>query len=152
MDLQLNGKVALITGASRRLGKACAEMLTSEGCHLSICGRNKSKLEEVDDGLRSDTVKVLTVEADLRKREENENFVNESVARFGGMDILINNAGAGQLSDPLSHDEGVIRKSMDLMYLGPLHTSRAAISHLRTRGGERTYNISSVFGKQPGGK
>ena len=111
MDLQLNGKVALITGASRGLGKACAEMLASEGCHLSLCGRNKAKLEEVANGLRSDTVKVLTVEADLRKREENEKFVNDSVAHFGGMDILINNAGAGQLSDLLSHDEGVIREN-----------------------------------------
>ena len=93
--------------------QTCAEMLALEGCHLSICGRNKSKLEEVAEGLRSDTVKVLTVEADLRKREENENFVNESVAHVGGMEILINNAGAGQLSDLLSHDEGVIRESMD---------------------------------------
>ena len=151
MDLQLNGKVALITGASRGLGKACAEMLASEGCHLSLCGRNKAKLEEVANGLRNYTVKVLTVEADLRKREENEKFVNESVAHFGGMDILINNAGAGQLSDLLSHDEGVIRESMDLMYYGPLHASRAAIPHLRTRGGGRIINISSIFGKQPGG-
>ena len=132
--------------------QTCAEMLALEGCHLSICGRNKSKLEEVAEGLRSDTVKVLTVEADLRKREENENFVNESVAHVGGMEILINNAGAGQLSDLLSHDEGVLRESMDLMYFGPLHVSRATIPHLRTRGGGRIINISSIFGKQPGGK
>ena len=145
MDLQLKEKVALITGASRGLGKACAEMLASEGCHLSLCGRNKAKLEEVASRLRSDTAKVLTIEADLRKREENEKFVNESVAHFGGVDILVNNAGAGQLSDLLGHDEGLIRESMDLMYFGPLHSSRAAIPHLRKRGGGRIINISSIW-------
>lgn len=151
MDLQLKGKVALITGASRGLGKACAEMLAAEGCHLALCGRNKEALEEVAQSLRNDQVQILTIQADLCGRGDTEQFIEGAASHFGGFDILINNAGTGQLSDLLSLEEGTIRQNMDLMFYGPLHAARAAIPHLRARGGGRIINISSIFGKQPGG-
>ncbi len=151
MDLNLRGRVALITGASRGIGKTCAEMLAAEGCRLSLCGRDHERLEAVAAPLREQGAEVLSVQADASQPAEIERFVAESAKHFGHIDILVNNAGTGALSDLMSLDEANIRANMDLMFYGPLHASRAVVPHMRERQGGRIINISSIFGKQPGG-
>ena len=151
MDLNLKEKVALVTGASRGIGQASAVALAEEGCNLSICGRGKEALDETAKGLGGKGVEVLAVQADVTKQEDNKNFVAQAVEKFGRIDILVNNAGTGRLSDPMELPEEEFRYNMDLMLFGPVQCSREVIPHMRKLGGGRIINISSIFGKQPGG-
>ena len=151
MELVLNGKVALVTGASRGIGKSCALALAEEGCNLTICSRNKEALDEVANELKGKGADVLSVQADVTKQEDNKNFVSQAAEKFGRIDILVNNAGTGRLTDPMELPEEDFRQNMDLMLFGPFQCSREVIPHMRKQGGGRIINISSIFGKQPGG-
>ena len=151
MDLALNGKVALITGASRGIGKSCALALAEEKCHLTICSRDKVILDKAAEELKSKGAEVLAVQADVTKQADNSKFVSQAAEKFGRIDILVNNAGAGRLSDLMELPEEEFRYNMDLMLFGPVQCSRAVIPHMRKQGEGRIINISSIFGKQPGG-
>jgi len=151
MDLGLKGKVALITGASRGIGKACALALAEEGCNVAICARNKGALDSAAEEIRTKGTEVLTVQADVTKSDDNKNFVSKALEKFGRIDILVNNAGTGRLSDPMELPEEEFRYNMDLMLFGPIQCSKEVIPHMRKQGRGRIINISSVFGKQPGG-
>lgn len=151
MDLGLKGKVALITGASRGIGKASALVLAGEGCNLAICSRGKEALGQAAEEIKKKGVEVLPIQADVAKGEDNRNFVKKAVDKFGHIDILVNNAGTGRLSDLMQLPEEEFRHNMDLMLFGPIQCSREVIPLMRKRGGGRIINISSIFGKQPGG-
>ena len=151
MDLVLKEKVALITGASRGIGRSCALALAEEGCAIAICGRGEQALSETAEELRGKDVAVLAVPSDVTKLEDNKNFVAQSAEMFGRIDILVNNAGTGRLSDPMELPEEEFRYNMDLMFFGSFQCSREVIPHMRKQGGGRIINISSIFGKQPGG-
>jgi 3-oxoacyl-[acyl-carrier protein] reductase len=151
MDLGLQGKVALITGASRGIGKASALALAEEGCNLAICARGKEALDAAAEELKAKGVEVFTASADASKSEDIKSFVSQAAERFGRIDILVNNAGTGRLSDPMDLPEDEFRSNMDLMLFGPIQCSKEVIPHMRKQGWGRIINISSVFGKQPGG-
>ena len=151
MELALKGKVALITGASRGIGKSCALALAEEGCKLAICSRGKEALDETAEQLRVKDVQVLAKQTDVTKQEDNKNFVDQAFEKFGRIDILVNNAGTGRLSDPMELPEEEFRYNMDLMLFGPVQCAKEVIPHMRELGGGRIINISSIFGKQPGG-
>ncbi|MBI5955515.1 MAG: SDR family NAD(P)-dependent oxidoreductase, partial [Chloroflexi bacterium] len=95
MDFGLKGRVALVTGASRGIGKACALVLAEEGCHVAICSRVKETLDEAAEEIRAKGVEVLPVQADVTKAEDIEYFVTGAAKKFGRIDILVNNAGTG---------------------------------------------------------
>lgn len=151
MNLGLKGKIALITGAGRGIGKCCALTLAEEGCHVAICSRGQEALNQTAEELKGKDVNVLAVAADVSKLEDNKKFIARAVEKFGRIDILVNNAGTGRLTDPMELPEEEFRYNMDLMLFGPLQSSREAIPHMRKQGGGRIINISSIFGKQPGG-
>jgi len=151
MDLQLKGKVALITGGSRGIGRACALALAEEGCQIAICARGKEALEEAAKEISAKGVKVLAMEADVTKAESTAALVAKAAEEFGRIDILVNNAGTGRLSDLMELPEEEFRYNMDLMLFGPITVSRQVVPHMRAQGGGRIINISSIFGKQPGG-
>jgi 3-oxoacyl-[acyl-carrier protein] reductase len=151
MDLGLKGKVSLITGGSRGIGKASALALAEEGCHVAMCARGGEELERAAAEVAAKGVKVLTCSRDVSRPEDNKQFVAEVVHEFGGIDILVNNAGTGRLSDLMQLPEEEFRYNMDLMLYGPIQLSKEVVPYMRERGGGRIINISSVFGKQPGG-
>jgi 3-oxoacyl-[acyl-carrier protein] reductase len=151
MDLALNGKVALITGASRGIGKSCALALAEEKCHIAICSRDKETLDKAAEELRGKGADVLAVQADVTKQADNSKFVSQAAEKFGRIDILVNNAGTGRLSDLMELPEEEFRYNMDLMLFGTVQCSKEVIPHMRKQGGGRIINISSIFGKQPGG-
>ncbi|MEW6137800.1 MAG: SDR family oxidoreductase [Thermodesulfobacteriota bacterium] len=151
MELGLKGKVALVTGASQGIGKACSLVLAEEGCNLAVCARRKEALESAADEIRAKGVEVLSVAADVTKREDLKNFVSQAAERFGRVDILVNNAGTGRLSDPMELPEEEFRYNMDLMLFAPIQCAKEVIPHMKTQGAGRIINISSIFGKQPGG-
>ncbi len=151
MELALNGKAALITGASRGIGRSCALALAEEGCSVAICSRGEEALNETAEELRAKDVAVFAMPCDVTKLEDNKNFVAQSAEMFGRIDILVNNAGTGRLSDPMELPEEEFRYNMDLMLFGPVQCAREVVPHMRKQGGGRIINISSIFGKQPGG-
>ena len=133
MDLDLKEKVALITGAGRGIGKACALGLADEGCSIAICGRGEEALNETAEELRGKDVAVLAVPSDVTRLADNKNFVAQAAEMFGRIDILVNNAGTGRLSDPMELPEEEFRYNLDLMLFGPvqmatLHPSSARAS------------------------
>jgi 3-oxoacyl-[acyl-carrier protein] reductase len=151
MDLGLKGKVALITGAGQGIGKCIALTLAGEGCNLGICDLRKETLDSSAKEIRATGVQVLAVQSDVTKREDNESFVTQAAKKFGRIDVLVNNAGTGPPSDPLELSEEVFRRHMDLMFFGPIQLCKQAIPYMRKQGWGRIINISSIFGKQPGG-
>ncbi len=114
-DFGLKGRAALITGASRGIGKACALALAEEGCNLPVCSRGKEALDAAAEEIRQKGVEVLAVRADVTRPEDVEGFVSKAIETFGEIDILINNAGTGRLSDPMELPEGEFRYNMDLI-------------------------------------
>src|SRR5262245_26689611 len=95
MELGLRGKVAIVTGASKGIGKAIAEALAAEGVHLALCARGQPLLEEVAAALQQRTdVQVLPVAADLSTLTGVQTLVRTTLRHFSSLDILVNNAGA----------------------------------------------------------
>ena len=151
MDMGLKGKLALVTGASRGIGKACARVLAEEGCDVVICARGKEALEKAAEEIKAKGLQVLAVQADVAKPEDIRSMVAKTVEKFGRIDVLVNNAGTGRLSDMLQLPEEEFRYNMDLMFFGVIQCSKEVIPYMRKQGWGRIINISSIFGKQPGG-
>jgi len=151
MDLSLDGKVALVTGASRGIGKSCALVLSQEGCNLAICARGKQRLEETAEELKAEGIEVLAIQIDISKPKEVDSFMTQAAEKLGRIDILVNNAGTGRLSDLMELPEEDFRYNMDLMLFGLIRCCKAAVRYMREQKWGRIINISSIFGKQPGG-
>src|SRR5262245_55449895 len=99
MDLGLAGKVALVTGGSRGIGRAIAEAFAQEGTHVSICGRTPADLSKTADAIKAKGVEALGVEADLTHLGAAQKVLQATLDRFGRLDILVNNVG-GARGDP----------------------------------------------------
>ncbi len=151
MDLGLKGKVAACTGASRGIGKACLQVLAEEGCHAALCARNKESLDATAEEIKAMGIEVFAIQADITKPDDVKNFVAQTVDRFGHVDILINNAGTGRLSDLMDLPEDEFRYNMELMLFGLIQCCKEVVPHMQKQSWGRIINISSVFGKQPGG-
>jgi 3-oxoacyl-[acyl-carrier protein] reductase len=140
----LAGKVALVTGGSRGIGYGIAEALAREGALVAITGRTRSDLDRARDRLGDP---ALAVEADVRTPEAVQRAVDAVVDRFGGLDVLVNNAGVGlfgNVSDMSIDDwQTVIETNLS----GVFYFCHAAVPHLRRRAGGWIINISSLAGK-----
>ncbi len=102
MDLKLRNRVAIIGGSSKGLGRGCAAQLAREGVNVVICSNESDSLLDATECLKRYEVEVLPLNVDMSSREDNERIFNETMERFGRIDILINNSGgppAGSLVD-----------------------------------------------------
>ena len=145
----LTGKVAVVTGGSRGIGRAVARALLERGANVAITARTDATLSKADKELQP-SVKggaLLGVRADVRKPDDVERAMKETIARFGGLDILVNNAGVGvfRAVAEMSIDEW--HQIIDTNLSGVFYCTRAALPHLRARGGGWIINISSLAGK-----
>src|SRR4051812_20731468 len=103
MDLMLKGKVAVVGGASKGLGRACAQALADEGVNVAICSRSQPDIEKAAQEIRDSTgVQVLAFPGDLDRHETIRNLIAATVDRFGRLDVLVNNSGGPPLAD--AHD------------------------------------------------
>ncbi|SHE33589.1 3-oxoacyl-[acyl-carrier protein] reductase [Caldanaerobius fijiensis DSM 17918] len=151
MDLGLKGRVALITGAAQGIGKATAMALAAEECNLAICDINAEALEKTASELKEKGVQVLAEKVDVTKLAETDAFVAQVAKEFGRIDILVNNAGTGRMSDPMELPEEEFRRNIDLMLFAVIRLSRAVVPYMQKAKWGRIINVSSMFGKQPGG-
>ena len=151
MDLELKGKVALITGASRGIGLGIARCLAAEGADLFICARTGEPLQAAAAQLARTGVEVGFAVADVTSPDESERLVAAAGDRYGGFDVLVNNVG-GSVWTPfaeISDDEW--DRVFSLSFFSAVRMSRAAVPVMENRGGGSIVNISSIFGRETGG-
>src|SRR5207249_6361675 len=135
---------------SRGIGLAIARALVAEGVQVAVTGRNAAHLSAARPRIESaGPGSVETLQADVRRYAEVERAVAATVARFGGLDILINNAGIGIFAEVATMTPEQWAEVIDTNLTGVFHACHAALPHLRRRGGGFIINISSLAGKNP---
>jgi NAD(P)-dependent dehydrogenase (short-subunit alcohol dehydrogenase family) len=143
------GRSVVITGGSRGLGLVMARRFAEEGARLTLVARDEGELQRAVDDLQTHNplAEVLAAPADIRARYQTERAIAMAVERFGGVDVLINNAGIIQVG-PVDHMKlADYEDAMLTHFWGPLYMMMAAIPHMRRTGAGRIVNISSIGGK-----
>ena len=147
--MNLSGRAAIVTGGSRGIGFGIARALLQRGANVVITGTNQEALDSGVRDLRSESTaaSVEGVRADVRNYDEVERLMGATATRHGGLDILINNAGIGAFGPVADMPVETWRTVIDTNLTGVFYCCRAAIPHLRRRGGGWIINISSLAGK-----
>jgi NAD(P)-dependent dehydrogenase (short-subunit alcohol dehydrogenase family) len=145
---RLRGKVAIVTGGSRGIGFAVARALVAEGANVTVTGRDEGHLSDARPRLESaGPGSVEALRADVRSYADVERVVGATVARFGGLDVLVNNAGFGVFKNVADMAPELWSEVIDTNLTGVFNGCHAAIPRMRERGGGYIVNISSLAGK-----
>jgi 3-oxoacyl-[acyl-carrier protein] reductase len=150
MDLQLRDKVAIVGGASKGLGRACAEVLAQEGVKVAICSRTEADLEKAAQEIRDTTgAEVLVFAGDLDQYGTIRDLIATTVDRFGGLDILVNNSGGPPLARAYNatEEQWAIAVQRSLLFFARM--CREALPHLKKQRGGRIINILASTVYQP---
>ncbi len=151
MDLGLKGKVVMVTGASRGLGRAMARAFADEGARLSICARGADALEAAAAELRAAGAEVHAQAADITDAAQMDRWVANTVERLGGVDILVNNAGGAKPGTLAELAESAWREAFELNFFSAVGMARRCAAEMEKRGGGAIINISSIYGREAGG-
>ena len=150
MHKPLRGQVAIVTGGSRGIGLAIAHALVASGVNVAITGRNESYLSEARRHIEgAGPAAVETLRADVRHYSEVERAIAATASRFGGLDIVVNNAGVGVFNNVAEMTPEQWSDVIDTNLTGVFNACHAALPHLVQRGGGYIINISSLAGKNP---
>ena len=143
--MKLNGKVAIITGASMGIGEEIAKLFALEGARLVLCSRDLGRVETARQRIGA-SENSISVACDVSKRDQVDALIRSTMTRFGRIDILINNAGFG-LNDSLANlDMARAREVFETNLFGAMECMQAVIPIMRQQGGGDIVNISSVSG------
>ena len=152
MDLGITGKVALVTGGGRGLGKHCALSLAREGVDVAICGRTRETLDGTVSELRDLGVRSAGVVADVADVSGLESLHRQVVEEMGPLDILVNNVGGSRSrADVLELSLEDLKETFDLNLFGGFQLMRLVIPHMKAQGWGRIVNIASIYGREHGG-
>jgi short-subunit dehydrogenase len=143
----LDGRTAIVTGASRGLGLAIARELAASGSRVVICARDSAHLESAANGLRDHGADVLALPCDVSDPAQAQMLVDRAAAHFGDVDILVNNAGVIQVGPLAALTLDDFREAMDSMFWGTVNTTLAALPAMRKRRRGHIVNITSIGGK-----
>ncbi|MEO7000905.1 MAG: SDR family oxidoreductase [Ktedonobacterales bacterium] len=149
MLVDLRGQVALVTGGSRGLGLAIAEELTRRGAQVAICARDAHELQTASDqlaALANDGRQPVTVVADVSNREQATDAVQQVIAHYGRLDVLVNNAGIITVGPVLQQSLDDFEQTMAINFWGAVYTTMAALAPMIERGSGRIVTISSIGG------
>jgi 3-oxoacyl-[acyl-carrier protein] reductase len=149
LDLGLTGKVAIVTGGSAGLGRAAAIRLAGEGVRVSICARRKEVLERTAGEIRHAGGDVLAIPADVTRAEDVQAVVTATTERFGGVDILLNNAGTSAAAAFMDVDDRTWQTDIELKLMAAIRFCRLTIPIMQKRGGGVIVNVTTVGGKAP---
>jgi NAD(P)-dependent dehydrogenase (short-subunit alcohol dehydrogenase family) len=145
--IRLQGKVVLVTGASRGLGLVIARQLAAHGARLAICARDEEELERARTDLVRRGADVLAVPCDITDQEQVQDLVRTVLGRFGAIDVLINNAGVIEVGPVEVMTLTDYEEAMRTHYWGPLFNILEVLPHMKRRGSGRIVNITSIGGK-----
>jgi 3-oxoacyl-[acyl-carrier protein] reductase len=151
MDFCLNGKVAMITGASRGIGAGIAAALAAEGCHLAVCARDKKNLENSVKNLEERGTKILALPLDITEEQSAEQFVARTLDTFGRLDVLVNNVGGNRRKLFEETTDADWQSIMDMNLNAHIKLSRAVIPLMKKQRAGSVIFISSIFGRESGG-
>jgi len=151
MNLDLAGKVAVVTGGSRGIGRAIARSLASEGCALGLVARGREGLEDAARELSALGVPVEIEVADVTDAEAHDRAIARLADRLGGIDVAVANAGGSQPGNVFAPDE-VWRQAWELNFLSAVRLFRAVVPHMEARGGGSFVAISSISGLEAFGR
>ncbi|QLD89303.1 SDR family oxidoreductase [Natronomonas salina] len=145
----LDGRTAIVTGASSGIGQETAHALADAGADVALAARRRERLETLADEVESETdAEALVVPTNVRNEDEVEELVETTVAEFGGLDLLVNNAGTAAGSEVASMATEEYRTMMEVNVDGMFFATRAALPHLRESGGTLIF-VGSFAGKYP---
>lgn len=151
MDLELGGKVAVVTGGSRGIGFAIASALAREGCRLALCARGEADLRRAARELEAEHgAEVLALALDVAEPEAADRLIGATAERFGGVDVLVNNVGTGHRKPFADTGEDDWTRMLEVNFRSGVRMSRAAIPHLRRRGGGAILFVASIWGRESG--
>lgn len=150
MDLQLKGKVALVTGASRGLGYAAALMLAREGCRVAVNSRSEQNAKAAAEKITAETgTQAIGLAGDVSDPSVPESLIAQTVEAFGGLDLLVTNAGGPPSGAFEAHDEAAWQTAVDLSLMSHVRLIRAALPYLRKSDAPSVLTVTSVSVKQP---
>ncbi len=150
MDLGLRGRVVIVGGASRGIGRATAKMLAEEGARVVIAARGREALEEAARAIADATgAEVLAVPCDMSLYDDIKRLVARTVERFGRIDIVVNNAGGPPPGSFDHHDDTSWQKAIDQNLMSVVRLTREALPYLRRSDQARVINITSTAVKEP---
>ncbi len=143
----LNGKVAVITGASKGIGEAMARGMAEFGASVVISSRKQEAVEEVARSFQKDGLDAMGIACHVANEEQRENLIEKTVDRYGRIDILINNAGTNPYFGPIDQmPMAAYQKTMDINLSAPMELSRLAYPHMKAQGGGSVMHVSSIEG------
>ncbi|MCB9102519.1 MAG: SDR family oxidoreductase [Anaerolineales bacterium] len=150
MDLGLKDKVALVAASSKGLGRASAEAMAQEGAKVTICARNEAELTAARDGIAAKTgAEILAVNADMTNAEDIANVVQQTVDHFGGLHILVTNAGGPPAGYFMDFDDAQWENAFNLSMMSGVRLIRAALPYMQQAKWGRIINITSLSVKEP---
>jgi clavulanate-9-aldehyde reducatase len=144
----LDGRVAVVTGASSGIGEATAEALAREGATVAVAARRLDRLEELAKRISDEGGRAETFEVDVADEDQARGLILDAEEKLGGLDILINNAGLMLLGPVQGADTEEWRRMVDVNCLGLLYCTHAALPVMQQRRGGHIVNVSSVAGRQ----
>ena len=143
----LTGKVALVTGAGRGIGKAIAVLLAESGCRVVLTARSRDQVEEVESAIRSKGGAARSVPADLTRDDEIGRLVDSTREQWGGVDILINNAGWGKRAPVVRAKIDDWDRTLRVNLRAPMVLAHLLVPHMISKGEGAVINIGSISGK-----
>ena len=145
MNTGLKGKIAIVTGGSKGLGKAITRALAEEGVRVAICARGMKELKNTAKEIETETgIKILPVQADMKNVDDIKRLVSATVKEFGGLDILVNNAASTIRGSILDLPDEAWYNRFDGKVMGYIRCAREAVPHMIQRGGGRIVNIAGT--------
>ncbi|MFC1883231.1 SDR family NAD(P)-dependent oxidoreductase [Thermodesulfobacteriota bacterium] len=149
VDVDLTGKVAVITGGSRGLGKDIAVAMARRGAQVTICGRKQENLDKAVDEFKKDDMEVVSFPANVGKADQVEALFQEVGKKFGKLDILVNNAGMNIFTPAVAEvDEGLWDKTLETNLKGPFLTAKHGLELFKKAGGGKIINITSIAARK----
>lgn len=147
---RLDGRVAVITGASKGIGASIAHFLGQAGAKVVVSSRKQDAVDEVAAELQQAGIDAKAIAANVGKLEDCQALIEQTIAAYGGVDILVNNAAANPVFGPVEQTEvWAFDKIMDVNVKGPFELAKLALPSMQSRGGGSIINISSIGGLRP---
>lgn len=151
MDFGLKGKVAIVTGTSRGIGRSIAMGLANEGCNLTICSRGEEALQEAAQAMRDKGVEVVAVAADVIREDGVKQIVDQAMASFQHIDVLVNNVGGSNWKSFVEHTDEDWQNIIDLNLFAAIRMCRRVVPIMEQQGSGSIIMISSIWGRELGG-
>jgi len=148
VDQQLEGKSALVTGASSGIGMATARTLASEGARVALAARRENRLHDIADRIEDDGGDATVIPTDITDEDAVVDMVETADTEFGSLDILVNNAGVMRLEPSWRADRENWRQMIEVNLLGMMNTCHVAVPIMYAKGGGHIVNISSTAGRR----